>query len=151
MKKRLFGAVFTILVLGLSVVAGIKIYMNHKSSQYRGTAVPYLKKVVPEISKWDTEIIKEYMPPESLKGTSEERVSKIVESLSRLGDLKKFEEPDFAGETIIASSGIEKKIVAYEIDAEYEKGDAVITIGLIDRGHSFQINNFNINSPVLSE
>jgi hypothetical protein len=141
------GVVVSILV---TAFATFEILKRQKESQYEATAVPYLKMVVPEISKWDPEIIKGYMPPESLEGTSEEKLINIVNYLSKLGKLERMEEPEFSQvDSMRKRNSDEKIIVTYKIEAHYENGDAVITIGLLDQGESFHVQNFNINSEVL--
>lgn len=143
--KKVLVILGLVLLAAIIIISSNKIYTYYKSSQYQDTAVPYIKMVVPEISKWDPETIKGYMPPESLKNTPEEKIIKIVNYLSRLGVLKSMEEPIFShvvpGETTI---------VTYKIDAEYEKGAAVITISLLSRGDLFQVYKFDINSMALA-
>jgi len=111
--------------------------------------VPYLKMVVPELSTWNPETIKKYMPPESLEGTSEERLNGIVDYLSRLGKLERMEEPEFSQTDSMGKKFGEKMVITYKINARYEKGDALIMIGLLKGSGSYHVQNFNIHSDVL--
>ena len=112
--------------------------------------MPYLKMVVPELSKWDPEIIKSYMTSQSLQGTSEEKLVTIVSYLSKLGNLERMEDPEFLQVDVVRTNDYsEINIVTYKIGAQYENGDAVISIGLLDQGGSFRIHNFNFNSEIL--
>lgn len=149
--KKIFVIFGVVIFFAVSVFAIVQIYKRYKSAQYEETAVPYVKMVVPEISKWDPEIIKKYMPAESLEGTTEERMIKIVDYLSRLGELKNMEEPRFSSVTVRTIPGGEKTVVTYTVDAEYKIGDAVMTIGLLDKEGSFTVHNFHINSEALAE
>lgn len=151
MKKvfMVLGGIFFVVILG---IAGMGSYAWYKSSQYEETAVPYIKATVPVISNWDTEVIKGYMVPEVLAETTDGDFAKIIKYLSKLGSLKKMEEPSFAriytGATI--NDG-KNTYVTYNINAEYEKGAAVINIVLLDLGDHFQIYRFHINSMALVE
>lgn len=150
--KKILGILGAVAFVAVVVFVSVKVYTKHQADQYKDTAVPYVKMVIPEISKWESEKIKEYMSQESLKGTAEEKIDKITEWLSRLGSLTAMKEPKFSSVyTGIVTSDDIQTIITYEIEAEYENGDAVITIGLLDDGGSFQVNNFNINSKALSE
>lgn len=150
--KKVFvvlGGIFFVIILG---IAGMGSYAWYKSSQYEETAVPFIKTTVPILSNWDTEVIKSYMVPEVLAKSTDEDFAKIIKYLSKLGRLKKMEEPSFArihtGATI--NNG-KSTYVTYNINAEYEKGDAVINIVLLDLGDHFQIYRFHINSMALVE
>ena len=150
--KKVFGILGAIALVAVVVFVSVEIYTSRQAAQYKDTAVPYVKMVIPEISTWDSATIKEYMSPESLKGTAEQKIEKITEWLSKLGYLKEMKEPEFSSVyTGIVTSDDIQTIVTYDIEAEYENGHAVITIGLLDNGGSFQVNNFKINSKALSE
>ena len=65
--KKVFVVAGVVLSVVLAVISGIKIYTHHQAARYEETAVPYVKMVVPEISKWDTDSIKNLMSPELMK------------------------------------------------------------------------------------
>jgi len=145
----LFGLVLIVIAL---VAAGIFAYSKYEAAQYADTAVPYVKMVVPEISKWDAEVIKTYMNAESLEATSEERIVGVMHYLSRLGTLKAAAEPSFSKVfTGPYVEGVRKTFVAYTVAAVYEQGAAVITLNLLDNGDSFQLYKFDINSAALAQ
>jgi hypothetical protein len=134
------------------VLSSITIYTWYQSSKYEKTAIPYVKMAVPEISEWNPDKIIDLMPLESLKKTPKEDIIKIVSYLSRLGTLLKMEEPEFSkvfsGATV---AGVQNTLVSYTVDAEYESGEAVITINLLDLGDSFKVYNFHFNSLALAQ
>lgn len=151
MKKFfvLFGLVLVVIAV---VVASIYAYSKYEASLYADSAVPYVKMVVPEISKWDAQLIKNYMNAESLAETSEERIVGVMKYLSRLGALKTAAEPSFSKVfTGPYVDGVRKTFVTYTIAASYETGDAVITLNLLDNGDSFQVYKFDINSAALAQ
>jgi len=150
--KKFFVLFGLVLVIIATVAACIFAYSKYEAAQYADTAVPYVKMVVPEISKWDAEVIKNYMNAESLEATSEERIVGVLKYLSRLGTLKEAAEPSFSKVfTGPYVEGVRKTFVAYKIDAIYEHGDAVITLNLLDNGDSFQVYKFDINSAALAQ
>ncbi len=149
MKKVLsvLGSIFALIIIAF---AGIGLYTWYKSSKYKETAVPYIEKVIPEISKWDPEIIKHYMVPNLFEQIKEEDFTRMIKYLSKLGKLEKINEINFAN----LSSGVTMEngkyiIVTYTVNTTYEKGDATVTITLLDLGNDFQIYRFNINSMAL--
>jgi len=150
--KKVFivlGVIFSVLIF---LIAGIGAFTWYKSSKYEDTAVPYIKAVIPELSKWDTEITKSYMAPEVQKEITDDDFNKVIKYLSKLGSLASFEEPNFTN--IYTGATLESgktTLVTYTIDAVYENGDAVITITLLDLGNSFNVYKFYINSMALAQ
>lgn len=134
-----------------SIFFGLKVYNHYKAKEYAATAVPYLKRVVPEISRWDVAVIREYMPAETLARIPDDKIRKIVDSLSRLGALKHMGEPVFS--SVDSSAVVADKpatLVIYDVDLQYEKGNAVMTLSLLPHGKSYQVQNFNVQSKALA-
>ena len=151
MKKGI-ELIVTILIVAVAVVVGVKMFVHNKEAKYAATAVPYVEKVVPEISKWDAATVKKYMAEETLSKLSDEKIEQILASLSRLGALKKVGKPVFqSADTYKTKGGKEVTTVAYKVSTEYEQGAAEISIGLLANGDSYQIENFNFSSPLLSK
>ncbi len=145
---KVFGFVLFAVLLG---IAGFNTYMWKQASQYEETALPYVKAVVPELTTWDTDVIKSYMAEEIVRKTTDENFVKIIEYLSRMGKLIKAEEPSFAAvNTGAGVDGINKTYISYNIDAVFEKGEGVINIVLLDKGDSFEIQKFHISSLALA-
>ena len=128
----------------------IGVYTGYKEAGYRETAVPYIKKVIPEISKWNYKESKKFFEPSTFEKVTDEELSKLFEWFSKLGKLKSIEEPKFnqvySGTAVRESFGT---IVTYTVLGHYENGDANITIRLLDLGDSFEVYHFNVNSKAL--
>jgi hypothetical protein len=125
-------------------------YTLYKKSCYEDTAVPYIKKVVPQISMWDINVMKQYMAPQSLKNTKDEDLSKLFKWFSKLGSLKSIETPQFQNVTSSVTTMEGKNtIVNYTVKAHYEKADATITIRLLESGKGFKVYYFNLDSDGL--
>jgi hypothetical protein len=134
----------------VAVIIGSIVYDRYQASEYSDIAVPYVKKIIPIVSKWEPTAIRKLMVPEVSAEISEDTFAQTMALFSKLGALQSMEEPQFedvdtGGKTVIGM----QTILEYEIDAKYEKGDAVITIKLLYRDGVFELYNFNLGSEVL--
>jgi len=149
-KILVFAGIIVFLVVVFFLTKTL--YTRHQSEKYAKTAVPYIEKAVPAISKWDPEIIKTYMAPEAMKKFSDEKIVRIVDYLSRLGALEDLETPEFSRVSYIPlADHAEKKLLYYTVPARYQKGDATFNIYLVEAGGTFKIYNFSINSDALGQ
>jgi hypothetical protein len=150
-KKILKGLGIAFLLLVILFV-GIGVWTGYKSAAYKETAVPYIKIVVPEISKWDHALMKSYMSPETFEGVTDANFEKVVSYLGKMGALISMEEPVF--QTVSSSATVQNgaaTIVNYSVLAKYENGDANISISLKEVEDSFEVYKFNLNSMALAE
>jgi len=152
MKKKILVMVCGLTALGLFIVGWFSYFAGQKEAQYLTTAVPYVKMVIPELSKWDPAVARKHMSAAFLQKTSEENFAKIITAMSTLGVLQSMDEPSFeeiyAGDT---PGGDEQTIVSYIVKARYDSGDAKITMGLIDKGGVFKVYRFNVESEALAQ
>jgi hypothetical protein len=151
MKKFFIMLAFWFVTI-ISVVVGSKLYIEHQGKELSVTAVPYIKQVIPEVSKWDPAITRGLMAAEVLETIPDDRFVRAMTWFSKLGDLKSMEEPVFKKlhseeETEI---GVQT-IIEYDINAKYENGDALISLKLLDRGGVYDIYRFNLSSSLLAE
>ena len=138
-------------VLFLVILLGI-LFAWLKSGEYDETAIPYINEVVPILSEWDPDKARPYFLPAALESASEEDFQKLFSFLSKMGLLIELGEPQFSNVT----SGVTIKdgaatIVTYTVPAEYEYGDAQLTLRLVEDGESFSIYYFNLNSSALMD
>jgi hypothetical protein len=128
------------------------VYSGYKSTQYDETAIPYIEQVIPIISEWDVDQARSYFTSKALENTSEEDFQKLFRWLSKMGKLLSLGEPQFSNVTSGATlSEGSITIVTYTVPAEYEYGEALITIRLVDLGDSFEIYYFNLSSTALMD
>ncbi|WDE06736.1 hypothetical protein SG34_007480 [Thalassomonas viridans] len=148
-KKILKAIGITILVLlFLTIVAAI--WAGYKSAGYEETAVPYINKAIPEISKWQPDIMKSYMAPEPLAQVSEDDFLEMVRILSKMGKLISTETPVF--QSVNSSSTVSDgsmTLVTYHIPAKYENGDANLIVVLKEKDESFEVYYFKVESMAL--
>jgi hypothetical protein len=134
------------------VIIGSIVYDRYQASEYTDTALPYIRQIIPIVSKWEPAAIRELMVPEVSADISEDKFAQTMVWFSKLGALQSMEEPEFqevdtGGKTVIGM----QTIVEYEVDAKYENGDALLNIKLLDRNGSFELYSFNLSSEVLLE
>jgi len=145
-KKFIIYVVF-VLVAGPSAYF---IYGAVLSSRYDGSIGPYIQDVVPEISKWDPEIVKQYMAPEAMRTVTAEDLAAIMGTLSKIGSLQSIDKMSFKGKSEVDDAQFVKHpLITYDVDAQYSTGDAKITIRIIDREGSYELYHFNFQSKAL--
>lgn len=152
MLKKIFKGLGIAILVIVVLFAGIFIWATVISSKYNETAIPYIENVMPELSKWDIEIAKQYMAPEVLESVSDEKFSKLMKFLSKIGSLKSIEEPQFQKASSSASTSTGTlTTVLYTFTAHYENGDATITLKLKPVDDGYQVYYFNVNSMAFAE
>ena len=148
-KKILKGAGITLLVL-VALIIGAGVWTGYKSAKYEKTAIPYMVKAIPEISKWKPDIMRSYMSPEIMAEVSDEDFIQMTNVLSKMGALVSTAEPVF--QSVRTSSSVQTgsmTLVTYIVPAIYENGDAKLTVVLKEKNESFEIHRFNVDSMAL--
>ncbi len=148
-KKILKGIGITFLVL-VSLIVATGIWSGYKSAGYEKTAIPFMAKAIPEISKWQPEVMKSYMAQETLAEVSNDDFLELVRILSKMGALISTGEPVF--QTVSSSSTMQNgsmTLITYHIPAKYENGDANLTVVLKEKEESFEVYRFNVDSMAL--
>ncbi len=150
--KKFFMLMVIWFVTIMAVFAGSVLYDQYQSSEYDAIAGPYIRTIIPEISKWDPATTKALMAPEVAATITEENFIQAMAWFSRLGALQSMQEPKFdqIHQDQQTEIGIQT-IVVYDIDAKYENGDAVINLKLLDKGDSLEIYRFDFRSEILIE
>lgn len=153
-KKQSLKKFFMLLILWfvtiICVVGGSMIYDRYKTSEYDDIAFPYIKRIIPELSKWDPATTSGLMAPEVLSSIPETNIAQAMTLFSRLGALQSIDEAKFDEVHEVQESDIGKQIIVeYNVDARYENGDAEINLKLLPRGGNFEIYRFNVSSEIL--
>ena len=148
--RKFFILLITWLVTIIVIFVGSALYDQHKSSEYDDSAVPYIKGIIPELSKWDSATTKALMASEVTATISDEKFGQAMTWFSKLGSLQSVDDPKFVDVHIghQADVGVQT-IIEYNIDAQYAGGDATINLKLLARDGSFEIYNFNFSSEAL--
>jgi hypothetical protein len=146
MKKKLFIMLFMLTTIAVTIVVGFRYYSTQKQEKYATTAVPYLLKVIPELSKWDPVIARDYMSEEFMQSTSPADFANALKGLSRVGQLESLGVPQF--EEIYTDN--RQSIISYKVSAKYTTGAAEITIAILDQKNDFSVYRFNVRSAALA-
>ena len=125
-------------------------YGYRQSSQYDGSVVPYIQEVLPKLSTWDTEVVKQCLAPEVLPTVTDENLKKIMDELSKIGELQSIGEIKFKKKaTGGAGDLVQKPVITYTVNAQYSTGEVIITIALLDNGGTYNVYHFNFESEAL--
>lgn len=138
------------LLVIVAIIIGTWVYPTFQSADFDDAAVPYLKKIIPEISRWDPAATRALMVAEVSASIPEEQFAKGMATFSKLGALQSLAEPKF--ERVYRDQGTiigKQTVVEYNTDATYANGDATINMKLVDRGGYFEIYYLNISSQAL--
>ncbi len=146
MKKKLAIMLLSLATIAATIFGGFHYYSGQKEAQYEQTAVPFIKKVIPEISKWDPKITRSYMSAKAREKNSEDVFNRTLLALSNLGTLQGMAAPQF--EEIYSSNT--QTILSYTVDTRYSNGDAIFTLSLLDQNGVLEVESFNIQSEALA-
>jgi len=146
-KKFIIYVVF-VFVTGFSAYFG---YYAVLSSRYDATAGPYIQEVLPAISQWNPDILKQYMAPEIAKTVTTEDLEALMGALAKIGSLQSIGEFSFKNKAAVDNVMLDNyPIITYEVDAQYSTGDAKVTISFLDREGSYDLYHFNFQSEALA-
>ena len=152
--KKSLRTFFILIIVWLITIAVVimspLVYDRYQATKFTDTALPYVIQIIPIVSKWDSDTIRELMVPEVSATISEDKFAQTMVWFSKLGALQSMGEPDFqavdsGGMTVIGM----QTIVEYEVDAKYGNGDALLNIKLLERDGLFELYSFNLSSEVL--
>jgi len=145
--KKFIIYVICVFVIGFSAYFG---YGYYQSSKYDGTVVPYIQRVLPELSKWDPEVVKQYLAPEISKTIQDENLQRIMAALSQIGELQSIDTIKFKKKaTGKAGDLVQEPVITYTVHARYSTGEAIVTLSLLDKGGVYEVYHFNFESAAL--
>jgi hypothetical protein len=142
--------------LGVAVIAlvvlfvGLLSFVKYQETVYDKRALPFLAVVMADLATWDHSKILPHFAEPVASSLPEEDLRALLSALSRLGDLRAYEKPDFRG--VHTGANIEDgayKFVIYLISATFENGGATVTIKMRDAGGRLSIYSLNVDSPVV--
>ena len=157
MLKNILMVVGAALLAVVLSFTGIKFYTAYQAAQYNDTVVPLLQEVIPEMSTWQEDVFRKHISPEALEKVSPEKFTAIINKFSKLGALKTFEKPkfeevaDIRSDNALMNDNTTRTTVTYTSNAEYENGEALITIKFVVNGEQLDIYYFNIQSMTLMD
>lgn len=146
MKRKLAILFISLATIAATIIGGFHYYSAQKEAQYKQTAVPYVKRVIPELSKWDPEITRKYLSAQAKEKYSDDVFNRTIEALSAIGTLQEMGEPQF--EEIYSSN--RETVISYTVKTKYSKGDAIFTLSLLDSDGNIEVDTFYVQSQALA-
>ncbi|GGI71303.1 hypothetical protein [Shewanella gelidii] len=151
-KVKNVKMVTIMVVAAILLFVGVRIWAGYQAANYDETAKPYMRQAIPEISKWDADVMKSYMAPETLVSISEYDFLTMMNSLKKLGPLISIEDPEFQSvNTVKSRDGVKSVVVTYAIEARYLNGDADLVMALKQKIDGYEVYRFNVDSKALSQ
>ncbi|MBD1401537.1 hypothetical protein [Pelovirga terrestris] len=147
MKKLIIYALFVI-----STAIGIYFgYGYMQGKRFDPTVIPYVEQAIPQLSRWDVAATRALLDEEALKRVSDDDLAKMMDYLTRIGELQSFDKPSFRSTSKTMTTGaIERDVVTYRVMANYSSGPAEITLSLVDRSGAYTLLHFNFQSQALA-
>jgi hypothetical protein len=149
MKKFfiVLGSIFLALIvlggIGIAIVAIRGTALDKESRSYADAAIPAI------FSQWNQKELLDRASPEFKQAVTIDQLDRMFRWASTLGQLQKVDPPQGqAGISITPQTG-KMTNGQYTAKAQFEKGEATITLGLVKHGEKWQILNFNVQSPQL--
>lgn len=140
------------LTLVLCIVAGVLVYVHLQAAQYDEAAIPYVRQVITEVSRWDPAVTRELMVAEVAAAIPQDKFERGMALFSRLGALQSMAEPEFEKVYPEEATVIGKQtIVEYNTEATYANDVATVNLKFMDRGGRFEIYRINFSSELLLE
>jgi len=149
-KKELKKFIIYVIVVFVIGISSYFFYGSYQSSLYDGRVTPYIQEVLPKISTWDPEIVKQCMASEVLKTVTDENLQNIMGALAQIGELQSIGEMTFKKKaTGGVSDLVQEPVITYTVNAQYSSGEVKVTISLLDKGDSYKVYHFNFESEAL--
>ncbi len=150
MRKELKKFIMYVIFVFVTGFSAFFYYGYYQSSQYDDSVIPYIQKVLPELSTWDTEIVKQYMAPEVLQTVTTENLQDIMKALAQIGELQSIDKMKFKKKaTGRADDLVQQPVITYIVNAHYSTGEATVTLSLLDKGGVYEVYHFNFESEAL--
>lgn len=147
MKKLIIYALFVI-----STAFGIYFgYGYIQGKRFDPTVVPYVEQAIQQLSRWDVAATRALLDEEALRRVSDDDLAKMMDYLTRIGELQAFDKPSFRSTSKTMTTGaIERDVVTYRVKANYSSGPAEITLSLVERSGTYALLHFNFQSQALA-
>jgi hypothetical protein len=149
MKKFfiVLGSIFAALIvlgsIGIAFVAISGTALDKESKTYADSAIPAI------VTNWSEKELLDRASPEFKKATPPDQLDRLFRWVSGLGQLEKCEPAE--GQALMSASTQTGKVISaeYMAKATFQKGEAIIKLGLIKHGDQWQVLSFHVDSPGL--
>jgi hypothetical protein len=139
----IFLAIIVLGAIGIAFVAVRGNALDKESKAYADSAIPAI------VTTWSEKELLDRASPEFKQAVTIDRLDRLFRWVSGLGQLQKCEPAQ--GHAVMSATTQTGKMISaeYSAKATFQKGEAVIKLGLIKHGDHWQILNFHVDSPAL--
>jgi hypothetical protein len=149
MKKFfiILGSMFLVIILlgviGIMFVAVRGNALDKESKAYADTAIPAIG------TTWSQKELLDRASPELKQAVTTDQLDHLFRWVSGLGQLQKCEPAQ--GQALMSATTQTGRMISaqYTAKATFQKGEALIKLGLIKHGNEWEILNFHVDSPAL--
>jgi len=149
MKKFfiILGSIFLAIILlgaiGIAFVALRGNALDKESKAYADAAIPAI------ITTWIEKELLDRASPEFKQAVKIDQLDRLFRWVSGVGQLQKCEPAQ--GQALMSATTQTGKMISaqYSAKATFQKGEALIKLGLIKHGNEWGILNFHVDSPTL--
>jgi hypothetical protein len=149
MKKffLILGSMFLVIIvlgiIGIMFVAMRGSALDKESKAYADAAIPAI------VTTWSQKELLDRSSPELKQAVTADQLNRLFRWVSGLGQLQKCEPAQ--GQALMSATTQTGKMISaqYTAKATFQKGEALIKLGLIKHGNEWEILNFHVDSPAL--
>ena len=137
----------------LSVViffVGIAIFTSSNSVNHEQVFVPYIEKIIPELTTWEQEAYKTHMSKKAFEGATKAQWNLYLSKLSQLGSLQSIGLPELQqSKTFSSMSGSTTTYAVYLVPVTFDTGLAHVQLSIESKDDKIQINSVKFLSDIL--
>lgn len=142
------GSIFLVLivlgVVGIAFVAVSGKALDRESRAYADAAIPAI------VTNWSEKELLDRASPEFKNAVNFDHLDRMFHWFSSVGHLQKCDPAQGQSTVGITSQTGKVTKAQYTAKAQFEKGEATLTLGLIKHGDHWQILSFDVRSPALA-
>lgn len=148
MNSALRGPLLAFTLFALLASGWLFVQSSKQEEHYRNTAVPWIESSLEQIaSDWHSDDIWPLLAPEAKAVISEQQLEMVMAEYAPLGGFLRLQDPRFSRLASMLSLLSSEQRIGYSGLANFENGDAVITLTLLEREGRFYIYNISLDSP----
>ncbi len=144
MNASLRGPLLAFTLFALLICGWLYYRSEQQQAHYEVTAIPWLEQSLRRISSWRSSDLWPLLAPEAQAVISREQLDGVMAQYAPLGRFVSLGEPRFSRLASMLSLLSSEQRIGYSALVEFENGEAVVTLTLLERDGRFYIYNINL-------
>ncbi|HCG8429559.1 TPA: hypothetical protein NKA19_004587 [Vibrio parahaemolyticus] len=145
--KKFFKVLAMLVALSVVLIGGLLFWAASQTSEVTAEATPFIEESVPLISTWQISKFEHLFSIEGRSALNSEEGQKVIEYLSKIGELRSFESPVFIkSKSSVATSGGSKEIAIFTVEVKFENGVGLFTFVLSKADSKYKIDRIDLHS-----